>query len=1084
MMIVRVWSYQEFCRPYHITATHHLVLSFLSHCRPRSLFANTYTSTIMSFPKHDAAVVARMIAAALCQVSVLFSKCKYLCVYQGPQYIKICERGRASSRASMPRSARARTDTLKRKVVCLPGPISLPQNRKIIPISLCINLMRRDLFKSTAGGAVFLPSSFTKKKRNNTMAVGRRMVIMYLVRGLPWLLMQMRERQKALVWCCADTLVVRALPPSPIQRHEESAVSSGDPLMGALQVVTSPDHHHHHDLSTPDHLKQPETSISVHPVIISDPLELVIAGGVCPCNSPASPRTKGGDDERWEEGRKQERSEKGSSSGEEGHGSVAIDVRESGEEEGEDRCAFLEWWAPVPPGAHPGSLALSALPMLLQRLGRPRPPWRTRPDQSAPFLPPHVRRLDLGGDCLGQLDHDVDVSITLRCSHLARWSPLKSLFSHPSLFPCLVLYVHPCVGTSSLKVLLFSSCLLGPSAESIPPPGLCCGMRKNNSLHTPGSSSSGHCSATCRQTQDQNISVSRLQQLRLSNGIQSFSGVQECNERMKQMNMELIVDSMRGKCKVFNLHLQPKTKATCTHCLVRDKGAHLYLARQCGQRGPFVPSKAMCAHCLHFGSGDLRFTRIFFFVTGYQMFKGQLADCHSHSRFQSILKGKLTCEINAYHASFNIKVSHLKILPGVNKVSSGLTYIGPRLFILLSAKLLNMGSGFSISNPNIYEVCIFLQEPPGFLCKDCVSSHLFQSIIKHKLIPHYQNNCNLTWASAKNKCTDDQPVIQMYGGWIVAISIWVMKFGKEMKEWYINHQDPKMTQKMVFLIVVWLGWFVGYQARAGWVEASNMDIACGGGVIQPVNLLWFLFCNKEPSVLHKPADDGAHAQHHLISGFVKIHCLWYIFGINLPHWTTLRNSRDIQGILVMNPIERMRVSNMTKSTIIYLTGYKNSTILETLYFSLWMLYIIPPFNQKFGKKLNEETIKVTFLLFGVRVNFRITILSTSLSSSIVYILDIFGLKHVQLGKLSYTDCNEQTKSGTYAGLHAADTVISLFRAINHFHNEVTHGYTLSPINLYLFTGPRSSTARLVEALGFLNFQTNIIVYSMFVHTFQ
>lgn len=48
-----------------------------------------------------------------------------------------------------------------------------------------------------------------------------------------------------------------------------------------------------------------------------------------------SPRTKGGDDERWEEGRKQERSEKGSSSGEEGHGSVAIDVRESGEQDGE-----------------------------------------------------------------------------------------------------------------------------------------------------------------------------------------------------------------------------------------------------------------------------------------------------------------------------------------------------------------------------------------------------------------------------------------------------------------------------------------------------------------------------------------------------------------------------------------------------------------------------------------------------------------------------------------------------------------------------------------------------------------------------
>ncbi|KNZ56818.1 hypothetical protein VP01_230g6 [Puccinia sorghi] len=108
------------------------------------------------------------------------------------------------------------------------------------------------------------------------------------------------------------------------------------------------------------------------------------------------------------------------------------------------------------------------------------------------------------------------------------------------------------------------------------------------------------------------------------------------------------------------------------------------------------------------------------------------------------------------------------------------------------------------------------------------------------------------------------------------------------------------------------------------------------------------------------------------------------------------------------------------------------------------------------------------------------ILSTLLSSAIVYILDIFCLKHVacwlhvthiyaakiklnycgklsnmmciiigstklpalggqssqhQLGKLSYTDFNEQTKSGKYAGLHAADPAISLLRAIKHFHNE-------------------------------------------------
>ncbi|KNZ58798.1 ring finger domain protein, partial [Puccinia sorghi] len=155
------------------------------------------------------------------------------------------------------------------------------------------------------------------------------------------------------VWCCADTLVVRALPPSPVQCHEEPAVSSGNPFMGALQVVTLPDHQYHpHDLSTPDRLKQPVTSIRVNPVTISDPLHPVISGGVIPCNSPAvcmqSVRTEDGDDERWEEGRKQEGLEKGSISAGGAHDSVAIDVRESVEEDGEgtgstdvaaDQCA-------------------------------------------------------------------------------------------------------------------------------------------------------------------------------------------------------------------------------------------------------------------------------------------------------------------------------------------------------------------------------------------------------------------------------------------------------------------------------------------------------------------------------------------------------------------------------------------------------------------------------------------------------------------------------------------------------------------------------------------------------------------------
>ncbi|KNZ54498.1 hypothetical protein VP01_2931g2 [Puccinia sorghi] len=41
----------------------------------------------------------------------------------------------------------------------------------------------------------------------------------------------------------------------------------------------------------------------------------------------------------------------------------------------------------------------------------------------------------------------------------------------------------------------------------------------------------------------------------------------------------------------------------------------------------------------------------------------------------------------------------------------------------------------------------------------------------------------------------------------------------------------------------------------------------------------------------------------------------------------------------------------------------------------------------------------------------------------------------QLGKLSYTECNEQTKSGKYACLHAADPEISLVRAMKKLHNK-------------------------------------------------
>ncbi|KNZ58610.1 putative signal peptide protein [Puccinia sorghi] len=129
------------------------------------------------------------------------------------------------------------------------------------------------------------------------------------------------SKERKAVWCCADnTLVVRALPPSPVQCHEEPAVSSGDPLMGALQIDISPDHHHHHDLSTPERLRQPETWISIDPVTVSDPLDSVTAEGVCP-SSPFLILKKV--------------LEKGSSSGGGGHDSVVKDARESGEEDGE-----------------------------------------------------------------------------------------------------------------------------------------------------------------------------------------------------------------------------------------------------------------------------------------------------------------------------------------------------------------------------------------------------------------------------------------------------------------------------------------------------------------------------------------------------------------------------------------------------------------------------------------------------------------------------------------------------------------------------------------------------------------------------
>jgi len=140
------------------------------------------------------------------------------------------------------------------------------------------------------------------------MAGGRRVVIKYLLA----------------VWCCADTLVVRALLPSSVQGHAEPAVSSGNRAMGALHVVTSP-------LSSPDRLKQPETSIIVDPVTVtvSEPLHSVIAGEVCPCNSPKDPRMRDGDDEKLKEHRKQGELERGDSSGGGGHDSVVIDVRES-----------------------------------------------------------------------------------------------------------------------------------------------------------------------------------------------------------------------------------------------------------------------------------------------------------------------------------------------------------------------------------------------------------------------------------------------------------------------------------------------------------------------------------------------------------------------------------------------------------------------------------------------------------------------------------------------------------------------------------------------------------------------------------
>jgi len=141
----------------------------------------------------------------------------------------------------------------------------------------------------------------------NTMAMGRKVVTMYLLA----------------VWCCANTLVVRALLPSSLQSHARPAISSGDDsLMGAVQVVPLPGHHHH--LSSPDCLRQPETSMTD-----SDRHPSVITGGVGPGNSPKGPRVKDGDDESWEEHRKQRESERGSSLGGGGHDSAAIDVRES-----------------------------------------------------------------------------------------------------------------------------------------------------------------------------------------------------------------------------------------------------------------------------------------------------------------------------------------------------------------------------------------------------------------------------------------------------------------------------------------------------------------------------------------------------------------------------------------------------------------------------------------------------------------------------------------------------------------------------------------------------------------------------------
>ncbi|KNZ53714.1 hypothetical protein VP01_3159g1 [Puccinia sorghi] len=127
-----------------------------------------------------------------------------------------------------------------------------------------------------------------------------------------------------------------------------------------------------------------------------------------------------------------------------------------------------------------------------------------------------------------------------------------------------------------------------------------------------------------------------------------------------------------------------------------------------------------------------------------------------------------------------------------------------------------------------------------------------------------------------------------------------------------------------------------------------------GGWVQAVDPLWFSFHNKKYCASFLLMGH----MHNIISfqDFEKLHFLWSIFGISLPHWTTLRNSRDtIQGILGMNPVEILSIFDNKCYSLNFYAEYKNGINSHKLYQSQqWREELLPKLHPKMVEIRNKH----------------------------------------------------------------------------------------------------------------------------------